>query len=345
MKFIFSLALLLLPASICQAAACDLLGQSTSIPNLVNLLQKETNSKASWGSFKLTENNIVLMDFSVSDQCLLLFKNGNLEKLGKLAHAARIPNGVYDFISENRVPQGLAEVAGSLEALGVKSALVWNGAFKIPYNVPENFILGMMVHEGFHMFVQRTGNPIWPRWPTVQGQFTFSYTRNDISTKCYNLNSVVKTNAEYELNILIEAVQKLELNDMHGAQLAVNDFIRARDNRYSLLKGIEVRLPNNKTMGCSEAEASFELNEGAAEYAGVSGILKSNVYEAPEIIDYVRKIYSVSIDHESFYAYGALQLLIISKLSKNFDAVVTRLVSSKDPTAGIYSEFIKMANR
>ena len=195
-----------------------------------------------------------------------------------------------------------------------------------------------MAHEGFHLFVQRDKLKSWPKWPTAQGQFSGSSIRKELVRKCYNGSSQVVSLANQEFAFLLGAYRNVVDGNLNHARQNVSDFVKARILRYDLLKNEKVILNGNSSMSCPEIESSFEFNEGIPDYVFYATSLNSKAVDFGSLESFLQENYLPSKGSESYYAFGGLQLLLLSVLLPNFPELQQRLLNSTSAAEGLFPQ-------
>jgi hypothetical protein len=326
-----------IPAS---ASPCDFLQTSPKVQQTLSSFNTEFQTASSWQNYRLSQNPVVLMELSQNQNCAVLILNGKIVSTLVSVKDLKLGNNVFTFIREgqNFGSDELGDIPAALEKQNIRSVLIWNLDFSWPPVVPTGFQLGIMAHEGFHLFVQGDKQIPWPTWPMAQGQFSGHAIRLEIMQKCYNGTSQIAKLADQEFQELTSAHRAIVAGDISGARSRIHDFVRSRVLRYDLLKSVKVTLSPSTAMSCEEIEASFEFHEGIPDYISYATSLKTKQIDLETLIAFLQDQYQPSKMKESYYALGGLQVLALSVLDPNFAELQQRLLSSKSSADGVFSK-------
>lgn len=339
LKYLILTSIIFTAKAFASNNTCDFLITSSKVKGLLSSLQSEMQVKESWQNYRLSQNPVVLLELGKNQNCGILVLNGQIVSTIHSVLNLKLGNNAYGFLKDGKsLGDELGDTPASLADLGVTTALFWNLDFAWPAEIPAGFQLGLMAHEGFHLFRQGTQNA-WPQWPTDRGQFSSSAIRKELVQKCYNGTPDITVLADQELQSLVSASRAAVVGDINGARSSAHNFTQARVSRYKLLKNTEVNLNGNSSISCPDAEASFEFNEGIPDYVFYATSLNSSQIDFETLVSFLISQYQPSEFRESYYAFGGLQLLTLSKLVPDFVGFQKSLLSSTTPSEGIFSKF------
>lgn len=322
---------------------CQSLLNSIETKNVQDFLHIEENINSFWEPYQISKNPVVLFKLDTHPGCALLIQKDKHTVLISTQSILKITNGAYSFLinGQSMGTDNLSDLPSYLIAEGVQTALLWNLDFSWPTEIAKEYLLGTIVHEGFHLFAQR-GNSIWPNWPTEKGQFSGHDIRASIMKTCYNFNRSISDLRKIEFESLSKSFKSAQIGDRLNALGNLKIFVESRQERYDQLKSIVIDLPNNQKMSCDDLEASFEFQEGIPEYASVMSLMKTGVLAVDEVMQLYSKTYGPSGTFaETYYSFGAFQLAILSMLSPDFKSIQNQLLHSTSPEEGL---FIQIAN-
>lgn len=325
------------------AGTCDFLLSSSKVTAVLTSLQNEMQVAPTWQNYRLSQEPVVLAELGTNSNCAVLLLNGKIVSAFESSEKIKLANNAYAFMSEGRSNSSdeLGHIPLALADVNIKEALVWNLDFAWP--VHPTLQVGIMAHEGFHLFVQRDKLQTWPKWPTAQGQFSGSSIRKELVRKCYNGSSQIVSLANQEFAFLLDAYRNVVAGNLNQVRHNVSDFVKARILRYDLLKNEKVVLNGNSSMSCPEIESSFEFNEGIPDYVFYATSLNSKAVDFGSLESFLKENYLPSKGSESYYAFGGLQLLLLAVLNPNFHELQQTLLDSKNAAEGLFTQFQQQA--
>ena len=189
-----------------------------------------------------------------------------------------------------------------------------------------------VVHETFHLcsqfpvWLDQPARYAWPAWDHQPS-------RPELVARCYGGKAAPL--ARDERAALFEAFGAVyRRRDRSAACAAVRSFLAARAARYASLADSRVATAETP-IGCEQAEAIMELEEGVPDYIANAIALDVGAVS----LDQVEAAFQHPII-EPFYAHGAFQLLVLRRLLDRdaLRAATERIATSADYKSSITHE-------
>lgn len=210
------------------------------------------------------------------------------------------------------------------------------------YNTALQNWIGLIVHEGFHLFVQDGsksgyGSKLapWPQWDRQPK-------RSEVFQQCY-LKPSVKELAALELKKVQGAVRALLIdNDEEAAKQLAREYNSVRIQRQKILS--DVLVPGygaDSSISCAQAEGIMEHEEGIALFVEWMTALSSGTTSVEDIVDALGAWQPD--DEELFYPIGAAKMLMLKYMKlASFRDVTFRIARSGSWEEGLQLEFEKL---
>lgn len=301
--------------TITWAAECKLTDLNDPIKVVIEFQKCDQLAPSVFSSYKSSDFPFVLTGLNGDFNSIVIVEKGVILQTLKLSQALKIQNGLYEFHNPDSSEQGInIQLNSYLANLNLKEALIWN--IGMNFNLQDTPIsswgikihLALMVHEGFHFFVQQLFKvPI--NWPKTHLGIS-NEVRTQMQENCFNLNSKVRNLASLERQKILEAFNFSQSGDDVNAKLKAIEFVEVRNLRYNILTGIEINDLDFSILSCQEAENVASIVEGIPEFVGIATLLKLGLLAPQEVTSYFPEK-----DTALYYRFPLFQALLLTSTS------------------------------
>lgn len=339
--------------------ACDAFFASPGLQRVLGMLDKlATVDARPWSDYRAEQHPLVLLgpDRPAPPTCALVWRGHELARLA-LAEPVEMKTGPFRFWTSDpigphalSVMKGLGELMASapqdlvtaLASIGVTRAMMLRVDFDpgplaqldLSHYFSSLDVLRFLwvVHETFHLYSQF---PVWLDQPARYAWPAWDHqpSRPELVTTCYGGKDGPLARAEHAA--LFEAFGAVyRRSDRSAACAAVQKFLTARAARYASLADARVATAE-APIGCEQAEAIMELEEGVPTYIANVIALELGVVS----LDQVEASFQEPL-LEPFYGYGAFQLMVLRRLVDRdaLRAATERIAKSADDKSSITHE-------
>jgi hypothetical protein len=332
---------------------------STSVRGLVNDLSNLARMDyQAWDEYRPESHPYLLTGEGEESHCALLVQQGTITGKWELQTSVPIANSLYSFFGKFSKDSFPKELVDRFETDGVDAAVILrvdpnflkkafpntpDYAFVMSYN--NNFLLSVLIHEGFHLFGQgyfQAGNSSrrWPEWDKQPE-------RDEVKKVCYSgSDEKVRALFQRERTALLSAFKLASLFGKKNLALqAAKNFIVYRKQRYELLGNAKVPSQHAPSgISCPEAESIMELEEGGATYVHNATLLASKTIGLMNLREQMPA--TDAIEGDDFYTFGNYQLLLMTSLDDQGQSARTqRIAVSTRWQDGIFGEFERAINK
>jgi hypothetical protein len=338
---------------------CDTFFASPGLQRVLGMLDKlATIDAPPWSNYRTEQHPLVLLgpDRPAPPTCALVWRGHELARLA-LAEPVEMKTGPYRFwtsdpIGPHAVPamKDLGELmtsapqdlATALASIGVTRAMMLRIDFEqgplATLDLSRYFssldVLRFLwiVHETFHLYSQF---PVWLDQPARYAWPAWDHqpSRPELVATCYGGKDAPL--AKDERAALFEAFGAVYRHrDRSAACPAVQKFLAARAARYASLADARVATAETP-IGCEQAEAIMELEEGVPTY--IANVIALDVGVIS--LDQLEAGFQQPLI-EPFYGHGAFQLMVLRRLLDRdaLRAATERIAKSADYNGGITHE-------
>lgn len=287
---------------------CPMLNDSKAIATILKRLEAESTTEEVWKGYKLSNNPLLLVDFSLSTNCATLKTKNTKPQNIKFEKTLPMPNKLYNFCAKEfpNCEEILAKTQSeSVVILNAGSQMLepLRDILKID---PIDLLFAMGVHEGFHLFGQMKSG-VWKIFGLT------GLARQQVEELCYSKNDEIADIRRKEMFALYQSFDSsfVKNNKTEALQFA-KEFLSLRKSRYALVNDIAVQ-NSNDTISCQEAEARMEMNEGTPDFIQSLVMLQIGAMDKPKVSQWIKLAVDTDKNKSAhYYKFGSMQILILS---------------------------------
>lgn len=358
----FFLTLLLSLSTVAQAEnlkPCDVYFDWPDVREAILDYQQISSVKSVWSTYDPYNQTLVIFNRTSYSHCVVEITGSTVNKFA-LKTTFRDPKNNFPYILYQSIrshgpvnPEMPAEYIELLSSRGIDFAEgIDLNVFREMKMARERQLLGietgdasynwigMIVHEGFHLFVQQASQSslasavgLWPTW-------VLQPVTSEIPDKCY-FNTAKKSLIEDEVALLKQALwEAIVTHDQLISKQYIRQYIDARKTRIEALDGVLVS-KGRTAIGCAEAEAIMEHEEGLPDFVAKFTALSTGQVSAE---NYAKLAFAgPSKFQQYYYRFGSVKALLLRfLLPLEFAAISARVANSKTWEYGLQYEIEKM---